>query len=990
MSFNSFNFFNFFNSPKTMKSFLEKVATDILSKYGDQFSRTAVVFPNKRASLFFNTHLAAHSDRPLWSPSYITISDLFRKHSRLTVADPIKQVCDLHKSFAKCTGIDETLDHFYGWGQLLLSDFDDIDKNMADAKKVFANLADIHELDDVSYLTPEQVEAIRKFFSNFSEEHNSELKRRFLMLWSKFNDIYNDFNQRLLSQGLAYEGALYRKVVTDETVTFSFDRYIFVGFNVLQKVEQRLFSRLMAEGKAKFYWDFDKYYMTSNGMTDNEAGHYIKQYLQHFPNELDNHDDETYNNFSREKQITFISSTTENAQARYVSQWLRENNRISDGRRTAIVMCDEALLKSVIHCIPDEVEQANITTGYPLSQSPVSSFVMSLFALQTVGYIPHSDRYRLKAVSAVLSHPYSRYVSDRCGELLKSLTNPPIYYVSRDKLCIDDGTTALFASVGNSGNATLELTQWALKVVRAIANGSHTADDGDPLFEESLFRTYTLLNRLESLISSGDLTVDVVTLQRLVGQLIQSTSIPFHGEPAVGLQIMGVLETRNLDFDHLLILSCNDGNMPRGVSDTSFIPYSIRKAYELTTIDNKVSIYSYYFHRLLQRANDITIMYNNAANDTSTGEMSRFMQQMLVESGHTIKQRKLRFELNTPFHRPSPIEKDERVMAQLLARFDADRRTDDDTDRPILTPTAINRYMRCPLQFYYYYVANLKEQEDVLDDDMQQRLFGNIFHGAAETIYRQLAGADGGRISRESLQAVLNAKIDIERAVDEAFKEELFKADKHSNYRPEYNGLQLINREVIITYLRRLLEVDKQLAPFYIVGLEVDVAESLTVDLGNGKQFQTRIGGRIDRLDSVDSDGIGRIRVIDYKTGRDNKGVMNTVEDIFDTENLHKHNDYYLQTFIYSKIVRHDARLNPHGDAVSPALLFIQNATGDNYDPTLCLSKKPMTDIADVSNIIDTLLKAKVNEMFNAAEPFAPTPHTERCASCPYANLCGL
>ena len=241
-----------------MKSFLEHVAEDLLSRYGTNLSRVAVVFPNKRASLFLNEHLARLAGKPIWSPSYITISDLFRSHSSLQVADPILLVCELHRVFTACTGIDETLDHFYGWGQLLLSDFDDLDKNMAPADKVLANLRDIHELDDTSYLTSEQREMIKRFFSNFSEEHNSELKERFLRLWSHIGEIYHQFNAQLAEKQLAYEGALYRQVVTDVSIEFEYDTYVFIGFNLLQQVEQTLFRRLEQQGKAIFYQDTDE------------------------------------------------------------------------------------------------------------------------------------------------------------------------------------------------------------------------------------------------------------------------------------------------------------------------------------------------------------------------------------------------------------------------------------------------------------------------------------------------------------------------------------------------------------------------------------------------------------------------------------------------------------------------------------------------------------------------------------------------------------
>jgi len=295
-------------------NFLEYVAKDIRTKYGDNLSRIAVVFPNKRASLFLNDYLVKSGDgqRPIWSPAYTTISELFRNKSKLTVGDPIKLICELYKVYTSVTGTDEELDHFYSWGQLMISDFDDIDKNMANADFLFQNIADIHEFDSVSYLSEEQKDMLRRFFANFTGD-DTELKKRFVTLWNNFDAIYHQYNESLTSQGIAYEGALYRRVAVDENVDFEYDTYIFVGFNLLQKVEQLLFARLKKEGKAHFYWDFDKYYMRSN----NEAGTYIRQYLADFPNEFDIDNDEIYNNFSNlsGKSITYVSAATENIQA---------------------------------------------------------------------------------------------------------------------------------------------------------------------------------------------------------------------------------------------------------------------------------------------------------------------------------------------------------------------------------------------------------------------------------------------------------------------------------------------------------------------------------------------------------------------------------------------------------------------------------------------------------------------------------------------------
>lgn len=996
-----------------MKSFLEIVAKDIIGKFGTDLSRTALVFPNKRASLFINEHLAREAGQPLWSPAYLTISDLFRRHSTLVVGDQLKLISDLHKCFTKCTGTNETLDHFFGWGQLMLADFDDIDKNMADADKVFANIRDIHELDDMSYLTKEQTEALHQFFSNFSTEHNSELKRRFLNLWSHFAEIYHDYNEYLAEQGLAYEGALYRRVTKNTDIPFHYDRYIFVGFNLLQKVEQSLFDILKKCRQTHFYWDFDEYYMPSLNTkhstlnTDHEAGHYIAKYLQKYPNELDVKDDSIYNNFNKDKKIRFISSSTEDMQARYISQWLRENKRYADGRRTAIVMCNEQLLPTIIHCLPDEVEKVNITTGYPLSQSPLNSLLKVLLELQTTGYSPQSSHYRLKFVNAVLLHPYMHYISPEGSKVFTAINiDTKVYYPQPNQLAVDDGTKELFCGLPQNITAAempLAMVKWLMRLMKIIArntslNTQHSTlhTEPDPLTQEALFRTYTLLNRLSSLCEAGDLNVDIITMQRLIFQLTDTTSIPFHGEPAEGIQVMGMLETRNLDFDHVLLLSCNEGYMPKGVNNTSFIPYSIRKAYELTTIDHKVAIYAYYFYRLIQRAKDVTVVYNSTADETNTGEMSRFMLQMQVESRHKIELHGLKAGLSTTMHNTKSIEKTPEVMQVLTDRFnlalhpDRDPRTAGNKDAdPLLTPSAINKYQRCQLQFFYNYLGGLHEREQDDEDTLDNRIFGNIFHTAAQYVYEHMIEAHGSHITKGYIEQMLKNKVKIEQIVDRAFTEQLFKIKDEKSFRPDYNGLQIINRQVIITYLRQLLEIDMQLAPFDIIGLEKAVTDIITINAG-GNTYETSIGGRIDRMDCV-NDGCGEhIRIVDYKTGSRKPGTMKNLDEVFDSANVGgtKHADNYLQAMLYSTIV--SERYNSKKLPVSPALLFIQHARQEGYDPTLCINNERIADIKYFAEDYKEHLNKIIAEIFNPDIPFKPTDDETRCENCPYKELCGL
>ncbi len=981
------------------KTFLEYVAEDIIGKYGTDLSRIAVVFPNKRAALFLNEHLARIAGQPVWSPAYITISDLFRQHTDIKPADPIKLICDIHKSFTKCTGIDETLDHFYGWGQLLLADFDDIDKNMADADSIFCNLKDIHELDDISYLDDEQKEMLKRFFANFSDDIESELKKRFLSLWSHFGDIYHDYNRRLTEQGIGYEGAIYRKVASEETLHLKYDKYLFVGFNLIQKVERVLFSRLMKEGKAKFYWDFDEYYMPtaraqqSASIPNNTAS--FAAYLTDFPNELDNTDRDIYANMRRPKRIRFISSPTENAQARFASNWLLENDRYKAGRKTAVVMCDESILLPIMHSLPPEADKVNITSGFPLAMTPVASLVMLLFDLYTLGLRKKGTAFNPHYLKKLMAHPYARHLQEvhlkemndvhLKGVHLKGVHLSQVHQKEEQQIIGDNS--------GCMGMAGMPYPPTSAALLHHIATlvkqvGIATKQEGDALTQESVFRMFTILNRLAALADSGDLLVDNTTLRRLVSQLVGAASIPFHGEPVVGVQIMGVLETRNIDFDNVLLLSCNEGNMPKGVNDSSFIPYSIRKAHGLTTIDNKVAIYSYYFHRLLQRAGDITIAYNNSTDNGHTGEMSRFMLQLLVESGQKIDHYSLTAKNQPTPLMPKAIEKDETALSKL-------------EEMSRLSPSAINTYIRCKLAFYYQYIAHIKEP-DSDPETIDNRMFGNIFHRAAYLIYKDITD-HSPVIEKAHIQAYLSNRKLLASVVDRAFEEEECKTN---------NGLQIINREVIIEYITKLLKIDQQLCPFSILAMEEEAkvytqlsftippSHHLTTSPGGAlvssaptKQYNLTIGGIIDRLDVVTDKQTGkrRIRVVDYKTGNKPSSAIKSIEEVFDPKNIaSKHSNYFLQAILYSLIVSRSKEWNAANDAVSPALLFIKQAATNDYDPTLCIDKHPISDVTVYEEEFLTKLKETVADMYSPDAAFTPTDDRKKCELCPYRMLCGL
>lgn len=981
-------------------SFLHYVAKDILIKHKHNLNKIAIVFPNKRASIFFNRALFQEVRHAMWCPKYMTISELFREHCELQVPDPITLVFQIYNVFCDVTGSDESLDHFFSWGQLMLADFDDIDKNEVDPDKLFIDLQAWEEMNDFSFLSEQQKKSLEDFFHTMSDD--SLLQRRFKKVWQHLGRIYHEFHHRLKKQGLAYEGMLYREVIDQDDIDFQYETYIFVGFNLLQKVEQKLFRRLKMLGKAEFYWDYDINYI------DEEAGKYIKQYLDMFPNQLKKglasegiKSSTIFDNMSAHKDILMISAPTEEIQARYVGQWLKENGRIEDGNKTAIVMADENLLPSVIHSLPHNVKDVNVTTGFPLNASEISVFVDALIALQIKGLTKDRQHYQLQYINRVILHPYAQYLSEDCKVLAAQLNSNHHYYPSITELTkgFDETLSLLFNPLDEDGE-NYPLLNWTTNLLKIV--GQNTQSINNPLLHQSIYSMYTLLNRLDDIMTisvqktecensrnidgiNGKQLVSINIVQRLISQLIQSTNIPFHGEPAIGTQIMGVLETRNLDFEHVLLLSCNEGKLPKNINDASFIPHSIRVGYGLTTVENKVAIFSYYFQSLIQRANDITLLYNNATDDGQRGEMSRFMLQLMVNS-----------------YGRQHIEHLTLVAGHKLSskQTQAKEKTHDVIDIlhtiKSLSPSALGRYLRCPLQFYYYSICHLYEKEEDSIDEIDNSMFGDLFHRSAELIYQELR-KQSHTITKSMIQALQENPSLIERIIDQAFREKLFQADKQQ-YVPQYNGLQMLNKNVIKLYLQRLLHLDAAFTPFDILTLEDDFYDNVSF-IVNGQKRTVRIGGKVDRIDKITYNGKPVIRIVDYKTGRPLTSIPSSIEDIFNPDNVDvKHSVYYLQTMLYAGVVKYGTRSHQkleHIDsvAIAPALLFIRQASDEKYDPILSLAiargkRKNIEDIGDVwSDFIDRV-KQLLTEIFDPQTPFMPTKHTERCENCPYGQIC--
>lgn len=957
-----------------MESFLKLVAADLYKHTKGNLAHTAVVFPNKRAGLFFNEYLAQESDSPIWSPAYVSISELFRSLSPWEVGDPVKLVCELYKIFRRETQSTETLDDFYFWGEMLISDFDDADKNKVDTDKLFSNLQDLRNImDDYTFIDDEQEEAIRQFFQNFSIERRTALKERFISLWNVLGNIYKGFRESLASQNIAYEGMMYRHVIEHLDVDkLPYEKYVFVGFNVLNKVEHTLFTQLKDAGKAVFYWDYDEFYMKENRQAvTHEAGEFIRRNLRDFPSPLSG---ELFKNLSKPKEVHYIASSTENAQARYLPQWIR-NNLTTPEKETAVVLCNEALLQPVLHSLPAEVKHVNITMGFPLSQTPVYSFLIALLELHTHGFNFKSGRYTFQSVVTLLKHPYTRQLTGQAELLEKELTRNNRFYPLPGELGKDEFLTRLFTPLSGNLNLCIRLSetlQQVASIYQANTSGTEDTDAFNQLYRESLFKAYTTINRFRTLIEEDELTVQSETFRRLLVKVLSATNIPFHGEPAIGMQVMGVLETRNLDFRHLVLLSVNEGQLPKSGGDSSFIPYNLRKAFGMTTIEHKIAVYAYYFYRLLQRAERITLMYNTSSDGLNRGEWSRFMLQFLIEWPHPITRQFLEAGQSPQGTSPITVEKTPDVMRRMQSLFDVRA-----NPKAKFSPSALNYYLDCPLKFYYRYVAGLSAPDEV-SAEIDSATFGSIFHYAAEHIYKDLT-THGKVINKEALETLLRNEVKLQDYVDTAFKKLFFNVPQ--NEKPEYNGVQLINSAVIARYLKQLLQNDLRYAPFTFIASEMEVDEPIDIQTPKGV-IKSRIGGIIDRMDSKD----GTLRIVDYKTGGD-ADTPPHVESLFIPDK--KRSNYVFQTFLYAAIM---CRKQPTMK-IAPALLYIHRAATETYSPVIQMGepRKPKEAVEDFSKYEKEYrerLQGLLEEIFNPEKSFTQTEIIEKCTYCDFKALC--
>jgi hypothetical protein len=958
-----------------MTYFLQDIAGQVYSKYKNVLSDICIVFPNKRARLYFNKYLSELTDKPLWSPEYYTINELMQHLSGFQVADPLTRIFELYHAFKKVTQSHESFDDFYFYLEILSADFDDIDKNLVDPEDIFQNLAKIKSIESYfNYLTDNQIEIIRRFWNTFQPVNISEDQKNFLSLWESMYRIYKLFNDTLRNKNLAYEGMAYREVINKinegKLNNLNAQKYIFIGFNALNKCEKQLFRYLLNTEKAEFYWDYDNYYINNK---IHEAGYFLRNNIKEFTAPVNpiKHD----NILKQEKNISFISVPSNIGQAKIISRCLDRTGNLMDIdlNRTVVVLADENLLLPVLNSIPEEISEINVSMGYPFKETSVYSLIEKLVDTHRNKKITGNGKIQFyyRDVIALLKLPvFNEIIGEEINNLINRIT-------SRNKVFIDInefGTGNFIADIFIDIQEPKDIPSYILGILdTVIDNYKHKKSEINTEIKVELdfiYNAYIYIQRFREILQTTAIEFSLNTVFRLLANILKRLTIPFSGEPLAGLQIMGILETRTLDFDNVIMLSMNEGIFPKSQNIPSFIPISLRYGFELPTPEHQDAIYAYYFYRLIQRSKNIHLVYNSRTDGLFTGERSRFMHQIFYESVFKVNEESYAYDISPVTAKSITAGKNIDILNTLKEYAKSD-------SAAYLTPSAINTYINCSLRFYFRYLAKLKEPEEVIEE-IDPGLFGSILHKSINLIYKPYTNE---LLDRNILNQITDNKSIYELAVNEAFVEEYFK-EKNVKGNMDITGRNLIIKEVIKKYLIRILEIDKLYAPFRIISLEKKYTAYLPVVINNNPE-KVRIGGIIDRIDQKE----GKLRIVDYKTGQAENSFKG-IESLFDDKGSQRNNAVF-QTFMYCLIFSYN---NPDSYII-PSLYFIRESFANDFNFRIVLNKgrkdnQTVDNFELISGDFSQRLKQTIEDIYSGEKEFTQTDDLKVCRLCPYLRIC--
>ncbi len=954
-----------------MNSFLQQVTTELYTRHSNDLSQCILIFPNRRSGLFFSKYLNELTNRPIWEPQIYTIRDFFKKMSNLHIEDKLGLLFRLYRIYIDQVKFDESFEDFQPWGEMLLSDFNDLDNNRVHAKHLFRNLAEEKEINQLfAYLSKEQIDAIRHFWSSFDSQKYSRHQKEFINLWEKLFDIYTTFKQKLKAEKLAYEGMATRLFIEDlesgKKKLPQAKKIILIGFNALSRCEHDFFEHLKSNGLGEFYWDYDEFYLQD---TCQEAGLFLRNNLKKFPMPKSNL------NFSnikpRNANIQLISVNSGVGQAKYVHRLLQESCKKENTtpEETAIVLADEELLLPVLHSIPKEIENINITMGYPAKHTPIASLFRLIFDLRKNAEKNQQGEWEFhhQKALALLNHPYVNFVdTEAIQQLVQNIVRNNRIKLAQSFLKGNQLVEKIFAPIEEPGKLTPHLLDVLQIIYRELQQHNTEQSLAIQIEKEYIYHLYLLINRLQSLLVQHKMQLTQNSLFKILDRMIQSLNIPFEGEPLSGLQVMGILETRLLDFKTIIVLSVNEGKFPKSENMSSFIPFHLRKGFQMPNIEHQDAIFAYYFYHLIQRASHVKLLYNNQSNGAETGEMSRFLYQLKYNATFKISERTPNFNISLQEAKPICIEKNERIVNLLSAYYT--------NQEKYLSPSALNTYLNCSLSFYFRYLARLKEP-DSIQEEISPQIFGNLFHNTLEKLYHAFVGKT---LQEEDFVSFRKNNKLIEQKLNASFQNEYFKGNNGDSF--QILGRNLLVFDILKKYIQQVLIIDQKFTPFEIVSLEKTYKAQIPIS----NNRKVNLGGSIDRVDRVN----GQIRILDYKTGKANL-YFKDIESLFDKENKMR-NKAALQTFMYCLFYEEESKTN---ETILPGIYSLKSFFQNDF-PCM-LAKKEGRNSPEVINDYRTYkqelmsrLKEVLEEIFNSDFPFSQTENRDTCRTCLYAEIC--
>lgn len=934
------------------------------AEYGAEIGEFAFIFPNRRAGLFFRKYLTEISDSPLFSPVIITINDLFIQLSGKQSADRISMLFILYSIYIRVSAWDETFDEFVFWGEMLLNDFDDVDKYMVDARMLFTNVTDLKEIDaGYGHLSENQIAAIRAFWSSFNPRSASRNQQSFQSVWKILYPLYMEFKAALAAQGKGYEGMIFREVVEklrneDSDMQLPYRKLIFVGLNALSVAEEKMLTYFRNKGIADFYWDY-----ASPNVNDhsNKASLFVKRNLAAYPcpPSFSLHDEEK--NTLPEIEIIGIPSAI--GQAKHVYSILDEMQPTDeDALRTAIVLPDERLLLPVLNAIPESVKNINVTMGYPLAITPVASLIDFVASLQrNIRYVDGQPMFYFRDVLPILNH---RYVTGTdagtVARLAHDIARRKMIMISSEQLQLTELLACIFSPVEDPG----QMADYLLKILDHLA-----ASQGQDIENEFIFHYHATISRMKDVMQETAVQMNQQTFFRLLKRLTASISIPFQGEPLSGLQIMGILETRALDFDRLIILSMNEGIFPKKQSQSSFIPYNLRRGFGLPTYEHQDSIWAYHFYRLIHRVKKLTLIYDSRTNGLQTGEMSRYIHQLHYHYNLRMNKKLVIYNVSSSKRKAVEIKKNN----DILQRLDLYRKDGGDKN---ISASAINTWLDCPLKFYFSEIEGIAEEKE-LTETVESDEFGSIAHKALEELYNPLCGKT---IDAATLKSIRNNTALINDTINKAFAEIHLRS---TSPRP-LDGQDFLAAEMIRRYVTKILELDSlELTPFQYIGSEKRMNDDISIADGTA----IKLKGVIDRIDRVEGCAT---RIVDYKSGL-GRSDFPTVESLFDAE-ADDRPKAVMQVFMYAWMY---SRLPESASPLRPTIYYMRNIFNQSFDSAIYLktarnARERIDDFATFATQFENSLRQCLDNIFNPDIPFRQTSSGKACTWCCFKDLCRL